>query len=67
MLLLSGEWESFWDIATPERAATEVTRIYGDKAALAIAQCSLGAKADGRDDDYRFWAAVFDCLEWHPV
>lgn len=63
MLSPSGNWKSFWDISTPERAATEAARIYGENAGLAVMQCSLGAKADGRDDDYRFWIAVFHCLE----
>ena len=67
MLLPTGDWESFWDISTPERAATEATRIYGENAGLAVMHCGLGAKADGRDDDYRFWVAVFDCLACPPA
>lgn len=67
MLAQSRDWKSFWDISTPDRAAAEATLIYGPKAALAVVQCSLGAKADGRDEDHRFWLAVLDCLQRAPA
>ena len=67
MLAQSRDWKSFWDISTPDRAASEVALIYGEDAALAVAQCSLGAKADGRDEDHRFWLAVLDCLRRRPA
>jgi hypothetical protein len=53
------DWNSFWDIATPERAARTLVELHGPDAALAAAHCGLAAYGDGRDHDYRFWYAVF--------
>jgi hypothetical protein len=55
----SFDWDSFWDIATPEQAAWACVELYGPDAALAAAHCGLAAYGDDRDDDYRFWYAVF--------
>jgi hypothetical protein len=55
-------WNSFWDLASPERAAEALTELYGSGAALAAAYCGLAAYGDDRHDDYRFWVAVFGRL-----
>ena len=52
-------WSSFWDLATPEQAARMLSRLCGPDAALAAAYSGMAARADDRDDDYRFWLAVF--------
>ena len=51
-------WSSFWDLANPEQAARELTVLHGAKASAA-ACCALTAYSDGREEDYRFWKAVF--------
>ena len=58
-------WNSFWDLASPERAAEALVQFYGSDAARAAAACALAADADDRDDDYRFSLAVFYRL--HPA
>ena len=58
----SFNWNSFWDLASPEQAAEALVRFYGSDAARAAAECALAADADNRDDDYRFWLAVFHNL-----
>ena len=63
-------WNSFWDLATPEQAAQVLVEFYGVDAALAAAYCGLAAYADDRDDDYRYWFTVFRTLhivEWPPA
>ena len=57
------DWKSFWDLATPERAAAAFVELYGPNAASAAAGCALTADADNRQDDYRFWISVFRCLK----
>lgn len=52
------EWQTFWDLADPQRAATILAELYGDAAATAAADCAATARTDERDDDYRFWIAV---------
>ena len=52
-------WSSFWDLATPEQTAQELTALHGAEASAAAACCALTAYSDGREEDYRFWKAVF--------
>lgn len=53
------DWTSFWDLASPEQAARTLAGLYGPDAARAAADCALAAADDDRDEDYRFWLAVF--------
>lgn len=53
-----GNWQSFWDLASPARGAREMRALYGDAAAAAAADCAAAARADRREKDYRFWTAV---------
>ena len=52
------EWQSFWDIASPQQAATAMASTYGEAARQAALQCAAAAEADGRLEDSRFWCAV---------
>jgi hypothetical protein len=53
-----GDWQSFWDLASPERGARAMKALYGEAAAAAAADCAAAARADRREKDYRFWTAV---------
>lgn len=53
------DWKSFWDITTPEDTARILAGWYGPLAARLAVECALAASGDGRDEDYRFWYAVF--------
>src|SRR3546814_7867913 len=55
---LLDEWQSFWDIASPQQAATAMASTYGEAARQAALQCVAAAAADGRVVDSRFWCAV---------
>src|SRR3546814_12603227 len=52
------EWQSFWDIAAPQQAATAMASTYGEAARQAALPCVAAAEADGRAEDSRFWCAV---------
>jgi hypothetical protein len=52
------DWNSFWDLATPEEAAHTLQEFYGEAAAEAAIRCAIAAQSDTRDADYRFWMAV---------
>ena len=52
------DWESFWDLASPEKGAAKIMELYGAAAGDAAADCAAAALADDRDADYRFWTAV---------
>jgi hypothetical protein len=52
------EWQSFWDIASPQQAASAMASTYGETARQAALQCAAAAEADGRLKDSRFWCAV---------
>lgn len=52
------DWNSFWDLATPEEAAATFREIYGAAAAEAVAECATAAKNDDRATDHQFWLAV---------
>lgn len=56
---LPTDWSSFWDIASPEAAARKLVELYGEKASVSAASCAVSAYTDGRDEDYRYWKAVF--------
>jgi len=67
MALQSLNWTGFWDLAPPEHVARVLIEFYGVDAALAAAYCGLAADADDRNDDFRYWVAVFRTLrteEW---
>jgi hypothetical protein len=57
------EWMSFWDIANPRQGARALDEMYGEAAAAAAANCAEAARADDRDEDYRFWIAVLARLQ----
>lgn len=52
------DWNSFWDLATPQEAAATFREIYGPTAAAAAAECVTAARNDNRESDHRFWVAV---------
>lgn len=63
MLVDVGNWNSFWDLASPEEAAHALCEFYGAAAAEAAVSCAIAAKNDSRESDYRFWMAVYDDLK----
>ncbi len=52
------DWNSFWDLTTPEEAAATFREIYGPAAAEAAVECATAARNDNRENDHRFWVAV---------
>ncbi len=52
----------FWDLASPEAAADAMIETYGAAATDAAVDCAFAALANDRNEDYRFWAAVFSLL-----
>lgn len=56
------DWQSFWDIATPQAAARKLRSEYGEKAVQAATQCAEQAGRDDRPEDQRFWDAVIRLL-----
>jgi hypothetical protein len=62
----TGNWSSFWDLATPGEAADALRGFYGAAASAAAAQCVSAAESDGRASDQRFWLAVHAALEGTP-
>ncbi|MBZ9811129.1 hypothetical protein LB542_16055 [Mesorhizobium sp. BR1-1-9] len=53
---------TLWDFADPAAAVKAAIQLYGSDAATAAAWCALTANFDGREEDYRFWCAVFSKL-----
>jgi hypothetical protein len=53
-----GNWDSFWDIASPVQAARALREFYGERASEAATRCAVAAKNDGRDRDHQFWQAA---------
>jgi hypothetical protein len=66
MMRPSSDWQSFWDLATPQQGAIAMTEIYGGGAFRAISGCAAAALKDNRTEDYRFWTAVLAYLQEHP-
>ena len=60
------DWKSFWDISTPEETARILAGWYGPLAAKLAVDCELAASGDDREEDYRFWYAVFARLCAEP-
>lgn len=58
MDLGSLNWKSFWDLATPERAAHIMLELYGADAAGEAAACAAAARTDNREADAEFWDAT---------
>lgn len=52
------DWESFWDLATPEQAAGILFDFYGGGAAGQAADSAVAARADNREADAEFWDAT---------
>ena len=52
------DWNSFWDLMTPEEAAATFRDTYGPAAAEAAAKCAIAALDDNLQNDHRFWIAV---------
>ena len=57
-----GNWNSFWDLASPEEAAGMLREFYGEAAAEAANRCATAAQSDAREADFRFWMAVVALL-----
>lgn len=56
-------WQSFWDLASPEKGAQQMRDIFGLEAVKAASGCASAAQADDRDEDFRFWTAVVARLQ----
>jgi hypothetical protein len=54
----SPDWQSFWDLASPEEAARILLESYGADAIGAATECAETAEGDGRETDHQFWIAV---------
>lgn len=66
MTIDSLDWESLWDIATPEQAAGIMRGLYGAGAIDAATEAAARARADGRPDDADFWDTARLALTRHP-
>ena len=53
---------TIWDLTNPQATAEAARELYGSHATTAAAWCALTAHFDGRNEDYRFWCAVFSRL-----
>ena len=61
-LLAGGGPLALWHFADPSEAVDAAISLYGSKASLAAASAAFTARYAGRDDDFRFWFAVFSEL-----
>ena len=61
-ILAGGGPLAFWHFADPSEAVDAAIELYGSKASLAAASAAFTARYAGRDDDFRFWLAVFSQL-----
>ncbi|WP_292097416.1 hypothetical protein, partial [Mesorhizobium sp.] len=58
--ILSGDNPlTLWHFADPSEAVDAALALYGSNAALAAASAAFTARYAGRQDDFRFWFAVF--------
>lgn len=53
---------ALWHFADPSDAVDAAIDLYGSKASLAAASAAFTARYAGRDEDFRFWFAVFSQL-----
>lgn len=58
-ILAGGGPLALWHFADPSEAVDAAIDLYGSKASLAAASAAFTARYAGRDDDFRFWFAVF--------
>ncbi|RWE39494.1 MAG: hypothetical protein EOS79_20815 [Mesorhizobium sp.] len=61
-LLAGGNPLTLWHFADPSEAVDAAIALYGSGASLAAASAAFTARYAGRDDDFRFWFAVFSQL-----
>ena len=61
-ILAGGDPLVLWHFADPSEAVAAAIDLYGSKASLAAASAAFTARYAGRDDDFRFWFAVFSQL-----
>lgn len=59
---MSIDFDGFWALTTPGKAAGIIAEIYGADAVRAAEQCMETASADHRYDDYCFWQGVLSRL-----
>ncbi|MET3523922.1 hypothetical protein [Mesorhizobium abyssinicae] len=63
-LLAGGNPLTLWHFADPSEAVDAAIALYGSGASLAAASAAFTARYAGRDDDFRFWFAVFSQLRY---
>lgn len=61
--LKRGEWAGLWSLFAPEEAALCALDLHGALASPVLISCMLGAMADQRADDYRFFTKVLQAVE----
>ncbi|MBZ9994075.1 hypothetical protein [Mesorhizobium sp. BH1-1-4] len=61
-LLAGGDPLTLWHFASPSEAVDAAIALYGSRASLAVASAAFTARYAGREDDFRFWFAVFSQL-----
>lgn len=61
-ILAGGDPLTLWHFADPSEAVDAAVALYGSKASLAAASAAFSARYAGREDDFRFWFAVFSQL-----
>lgn len=61
-ILAGGGPLAFRHFADPSEAVDAAIELYGSKASLAAASAAFTARYAGRDEDFRFWFAVFSQL-----
>ncbi|MBZ9761760.1 hypothetical protein LB553_12870 [Mesorhizobium sp. CA8] len=61
-ILAGGNPLALWHFAKPSEAVDAAIALYGSRASLAAASAAFTARYAGREDDFRFWFAVFSQL-----